>query len=93
MQEALNNASKHSKADLVSITLRKTTDKIEFIIQDNGQGFYVAKALSVKSTMKGFGLTSMKERTEISNGSFAIESAEGKGTTIRASWKAADTVL
>jgi signal transduction histidine kinase len=93
MQEALNNAAKHSKADLVGFTLRKAADKIEFIIKDNGQGFDVGKALSVESTMRGFGLTSMRERAEISNGSFAVESAEGKGTTIRASWKAPDTVL
>ena len=93
MQEALNNAAKHSKADLVGLTLRKTTDKIEFIIQDNGQGFDVGKALSVESTMRGFGLTSMRERAEISNGSFAIESAQGKGTTIKASWKVADKPL
>jgi signal transduction histidine kinase len=93
MQEALNNAAKHSKADLVDLTLRKTGDRIEFIIQDNGQGFDVEKVLSVKSTEKGFGLTGMREWVEISNGSFAIESAKGKGTTIRTSWKAADTVL
>ena len=93
MQEALNNAAKHSKADLVNLTLRKTGDSIELIIRDNGQGFDVGKALSVESTMRGFGLTSMRERAEIPNGSFAIESAKGKGTTIKASWKATDAPL
>ena len=53
MQEALNNVAKHSKADLVDLTLRKTTDKIELIIQDNGQGFDVGEALSVESTKEG----------------------------------------
>jgi signal transduction histidine kinase len=35
----------------------------------------------------GFGLTSMKERAELSGGSFTIESTPGAGTTIRASWQ------
>ncbi|RPJ03786.1 MAG: PAS domain-containing sensor histidine kinase, partial [Deltaproteobacteria bacterium] len=93
MQEALNNVAKYSRADLVDLTLRKTGDRIEFIIQDNGQGFDMEKVLSVESTKRGFGLTSMRERVEISNGSFAIESLKGKGTAIRASWKVPDTPL
>jgi two-component system, chemotaxis family, CheB/CheR fusion protein len=93
MQEALNNAAKHSKADLVDLTLRKSDTGIELTIQDNGKGFDVEKALSVESTLRGFGLTSMRERVEISNGSFAIKSAKGKGTTIRASWNAVDAIL
>jgi signal transduction histidine kinase len=31
-----------------------------------------------------FGLLSVRKRTELSGGSFAIESAEGKATSIRA---------
>jgi two-component system, chemotaxis family, CheB/CheR fusion protein len=88
MQEALNNVAKHGKANLVSLTLRRTGDKIQLIIQDNGQGFDVKRALSVESTQRGFGLTSMRERVEILKGTFAIESAQGKGTTITAIWEA-----
>ena len=33
MQEAFNNVSKHSKANLFNLTLQKEEDKIEFIIQ------------------------------------------------------------
>jgi signal transduction histidine kinase len=29
---------------------------------------------------------SIKARTELSGGSFAVESAKGKGTTVRAAW-------
>jgi len=35
----------------------------------------------------GLGLESMRERTELSGGSFVIESTQGKGTMIRASWR------
>ena len=93
MQEALNNVAKHSKADLVHLTLRKTDDKIQLIIEDTGQGFDLEEVLSVETSKRGFGLTSMRERVEISGGSFAIESAKGKGTTITASWKAAGVPL
>jgi signal transduction histidine kinase len=85
-QEALNNILKHSKADLVSLSLRKTNNAIELTIQDNGQGFDVQEVLSMESSMRGLGLSSMRERAELSGGSFVIESARGKGTVIRASW-------
>lgn len=80
IQEALNNIAKHSKAALVRLSLGKNEDKIELNIEDNGMGF------DLENYRKGLGLTSMRERTELLGGSFAIESAPGKGTTIRASW-------
>jgi len=86
LQEALNNVAKHSKADLTHLSLMKTESRIELIIQDNGQGFDVKNILSVESYRRGLGLGSMKERTELSGGSFSIESIKGKGTVIRASW-------
>jgi signal transduction histidine kinase len=80
MQEAMNNIAKHSKADLARLILRKMKHKIELSIEDNGEGF------DPKNTKQGLGLTSMKERTELSGGTFAVESIPGKGTTIRAQW-------
>ena len=56
-------------------------------LQDNGRGFNLEEVLSVDTAKRGFGLTSMKERAELSGGSFAIESSVGEGTTIRATWK------
>jgi len=85
-QEGMNNIAKHSKADFVHLFLRKMDRRIELILEDNGQGFDLKKVLGSESTRRGLGLTNMRERTELSGGSFAIESAEGKGTTIRASW-------
>jgi PAS domain S-box-containing protein len=84
-QEAMNNTTKHSKANLVRLHLGKIDQRIELVLEDNGQGFDLEKVRG-DSTRRGLGLTSMKERTELSGGSFAIESTEGKGTIIRASW-------
>ena len=85
-QEGMNNIAKHSKAELVHLSLRKMDGRIELVLEDNGQGFDLKKVLGSESTKRGLGLTSMRERTELSGGSFSIESAEGKGTTVRASW-------
>jgi PAS domain S-box-containing protein len=86
LQEALNNISKYGKANLVRISLKGTTDKIEFVVEDNGQGFDIEHVQYVKLSKRGFGLTSMKERIELSGGAFAIESTPGVGTVVRASW-------
>jgi signal transduction histidine kinase len=76
----MNNIAKHSKADLVHLTLRKAADKIQLAIEDNGPGF------NLENIRQGLGLTSMRERTKLSGGSLEIESIPGKGTTIKASW-------
>jgi PAS domain S-box-containing protein len=86
MQEALNNVAKHSKANFILLSLRKTDGTIELTIQDNGQGFDLNEVLSIESSRRGLGLTSMRERAELSGGSFVIESVRGKGTIVRATW-------
>jgi PAS domain S-box-containing protein len=83
-QEALNNIAKHSKADLVKLSLRKQENKIQLTIQDNGQGFDLEEILSPDRSRRGMGLNSMRERIELSGGAFEIESAPGEGTTIKA---------
>ena len=86
LQEAMNNIAKHSDADLVRLCFKKTDATIGLTIEDNGRGFDLQGALSLNSPEKGFGITSMKERTELAGGSFAIESTPGTGTVVRASW-------
>lgn len=44
------------------LSLRKTEDAIELMIQDNGQGFDLEEVLSLNSSRKGLGLTSMRKR-------------------------------
>ncbi len=86
LQEALNNIAKHSKAPVVLLILGKRDQAIELVIRDSGQGFDVSEIQSRKGTARGLGLDSMRERTELSGGSFSIESNKGKGTVIQASW-------
>ena len=87
LQEALNNVAKHGKADAVCVSLRRKDGTMELTIEDNGQGFDAERVRSHKEADSGVGLTSMKERTEISGGAFSIESSAGAGTIVRASWQ------
>ena len=86
MQEALNNVAKHSRTKAVRLALRKNDGRIEMQIQDNGVGFDPKEVFSRNESERGFGLFSMKERTELSEGRFSVEAARGTGTTILASW-------
>jgi len=86
LQEAFNNIAKHSQADLIRLSISKTDGKIEMAVEDNGRGFGMEDVFSVESSGGGIGLNSMRERTELSGGSFSVESHRGAGTTVRASW-------
>jgi PAS domain S-box-containing protein len=80
LQEAMNNVAKYSEADLVRLTLSKVEGKLKLTIEDNGKGFIF------ENIRPGMGLTSMRERAELSGGTFGVESTIGKGTTIKVSW-------
>lgn len=86
LQESFNNIAKHSQATLVRLSLKGADGKVELAIDDNGMGFDVEQVLSGEQSKRGIGLAGMKERTELSGGSFSVESHKGAGTTVRASW-------
>jgi signal transduction histidine kinase len=76
----LTNIAKHAKnATKVSIGLTHHSDRIEAVIEDDGQGFDPNKVIG------GSGLQHMKERIETLGGQFAIDSTPDKGTCIRLS--------
>jgi signal transduction histidine kinase len=85
-QEALNNISKHSRADRVQVSLNKVDHSLELEIEDNGIRFDFNEILSRKELEKGAGLASMKERAKLSGGTFFIDSDRGIGKKIRIVW-------
>ena len=89
LQEALNNIAKHSNADLVHVFLHHRDGGIRLSVSDNGDGFDTERALAAESIRRGFGLTSMKERVQLSGGVFSIQTMSGEGTTIAAEWSEA----
>jgi signal transduction histidine kinase len=82
-QEALNNVARHAQASRVEVSIQKLDGAICMKIKDNGKGFQTKRVLHAK-TQKRLGLLGMRERLEMVNGNFTIESAPGKGATIRA---------
>jgi signal transduction histidine kinase len=79
LQEAVNNAFKYSGVGRVEVQLREVRGEVHLIIRDLGKGFDVKAAMQGK----GLGLTSMRERIRMVNGTIAIESKPmGGGTTI-----------
>src|ERR1700751_5331532 len=78
LQEALHNVMKHSGVKRIEVQLREDSGEIHLIIRDSGKGFDVEAALQGK----GLGLTSMRERVRLVNGTISIESKPMGGTTI-----------
>ena len=76
----MSNIARHSEASLIGMALQKVGGRVELTIQDNGHGF------QPDEITKGFGLSTMRERAELTGGAFAVQSTKGKGTIIRASW-------
>lgn len=83
-QETLNNARKHAQAQHVWIELAlEDRRKAILRVRDDGVGFDLPKALAAAQARGSVGLVQMRERAERAGGSFAIETAPGKGTTIQ----------
>jgi PAS domain S-box-containing protein len=78
LQEALHNVIKHSGARQVEVQLQEDPSEIHLIISDSGSGFDPEAAFQGK----GLGLTSMRERIRLVNGTISIESKRSGGTTI-----------
>lgn len=85
-QEALNNISKHSEATAAELSLTKSEKALVLIIRDNGCGLDLREVLSEDRNRASLGLESMRERVEMSHGSFSIISSKTKGTTLKALW-------
>ncbi len=80
-QAALANVAQHSKASLVTITIRKLAKFVCLEIHDNGKSFDVEGVLSTKMN-EHLGLIGMRERVEMLGGSFRITSSPQHGTSI-----------
>jgi signal transduction histidine kinase len=82
IQEALNNIRRHAKANCVTIDLQPQNGQLDIRIVDNGSGFDPEKAQAGSVPLQRFGLTGMKERSEMLGGVLKINSRTGQGTEI-----------
>ena len=81
VQEALANIVRHSQADTVDITITAAEEMLTLSITDNGVGFS-RETLEKARLDNHLGIVSMRERTELLNGEFYIDSQPDGGTCI-----------
>jgi signal transduction histidine kinase len=78
LQEALTNVSKHARATEVHVELHVSPKHGTLIVRDDGGGFDPASLDG-----KRLGILGMRERAELLDGTFTVQSAPAKGTEIR----------
>ncbi|MBP1694172.1 MAG: histidine kinase [Chloroflexi bacterium] len=78
-REALNNIVRHAQASQVEVVLNWSERDLMINIHDNGNGFNPQQVDSASH----FGLTIMKERTEMLKGKFELDTASNTGTWIK----------
>ena len=80
IQEALNNAVRHARADSIEIVFQMEDQALNLEVSDDGHGFDKAQVIPGAS----IGLSSMRERVRLLNGTLNIQSTPGAGTTVSA---------
>ena len=76
-QESLTNAARHSEAQRIAVTLRRSGDAVELEVADDGRGF------AFEQSERGLGIGGMRERALLIGAELTIESRPDHGTTVR----------
>jgi two-component system sensor histidine kinase DegS len=82
-QAALVNVAEHAHASSVGVAIKNLPQAVLMEIKDDGKSFDVGHVLDSRRN-KRLGLIGMRERVEMVGGTFNVESAPGRGTTISA---------
>lgn len=86
IEEAVNNARKHASADTIAVRLRQMDVGIALLeIIDNGVGFDVKAVTQAydQRASSSLGMVNLRERAELVNGLFQLDSTPGKGTKVQ----------
>ncbi len=75
-QEALSNAARHSDADRITVSLRRSGEGVELEVADDGRGF------AFEQSERGLGIGGMRERALLVDADLTIESRPDQGTTV-----------
>ena len=79
-QEALTNMVKHARAGVASVLLEQRADGVRLIVEDDGLGF--DPAIDGEGERPHLGLSGIRERLRLVNGSLQLETSPGAGTTL-----------
>ena len=83
-QEALTNVIRHAQAHVVDVELSQANGTLQLVVRDDGRAFDVPAARMHAAHGGSQGLLSMQERVTLAGGDLEIDSAAGRGTSVRA---------
>ncbi len=84
VDEAVNNARKHARAEHIWVRLGFIAKEMALLeIQDDGAGFDVEAVTRAYDERGSLGMVNLRERAELVNGLLNIESAPGAGTKVQ----------
>jgi two-component system, NarL family, sensor histidine kinase YdfH len=78
LAESLTNIANHAKAQTVDVNLNVNVNSILLTVKDDGIGFDMSSIPSGH-----YGILGIKERVRLVNGTFEIQSENGKGTILK----------
>ncbi|MGD1996658.1 MAG: histidine kinase [Anaerolineae bacterium] len=81
VQDLMNNARDFSQATSIQVTVDMGDERVLAAVEDNGSGFDLAE-LTSGPTAEEMGLNTLRERVEMLDGRFQIESDPGRGTRV-----------
>ena len=73
-QELVHNIIKHSHATEVLVQLRKKSNHVLLVVEDNGKGMTEEKKI-------GIGISNLRSRVQLLDGNLQYDSSENEGTT------------
>lgn len=88
VQEACENALRHSNAKEITISAKLMADFVSLLIEDDGIGFEMKGRIELDNLIAGnhFGLIGMVERAMLIGAQVEIDSMPGNGTQVRVVW-------
>ncbi len=82
VQEAFTNVQKHAQASRIDMTMVISDEQMTIQIVDDGIGFDMEELKEKMAKGDHFGIIGMRERVEMLEGRFEMNSAPGQGTEI-----------
>lgn len=82
-QEALSNLAWHAEAKSALVALTFSPTSVSLTIQDDGKGFQAPRTPAELAIEGHFGLLGISERADLIGAALEIQSAPGKGTTVK----------
>lgn len=79
LQEAINNAVRHSSARNIRVSIRMKNKCLELTVKDDGKGFDLSR---IAEEVGGYGILSIRERAMICGGNAEVSTGKDSGTTV-----------